>query len=145
MRELSVLPDGERITLSLRRSTRNVKGGKSAVARTFQFNSDRGRHITKFASDFVMSPLVRAPELHVGCMRLAAGGSVGYHQATSPQLFAVVEGSGWIASGRERKLEPIATGGAVIWDAGEWHEVGTDEGLVAIVVEGPQVGEDAGL
>ena len=86
-----------------------------------------------------MSPLVRARELHVGCMRLGPGGSVGYHQATTPQLFAVVEGSGWISSGKDRVHEPISSGGAVLWDEGEWHEVGTDNGLVAIVVEGAQL------
>ena len=86
-----------------------------------------------------MSPLVRASELHVGCMRLGPGGSVGYHQATTPQLFAVVEGSGWISSGEERLREPISSGVAVLWDEGEWHEVGTDGGLVAIVVEGAQI------
>jgi len=87
-----------------------------------------------------MAPLVRAADLHVGCMRLAAGGSVGYHQATAPQLFAVVEGSGWIASGEARDREAISAGSAVVWDEGEWHEVGTDGGLVAIVVEGASVG-----
>lgn len=86
-----------------------------------------------------MSPLVRASDLHVGCMRLEPGGSVGYHQATTPQLFAVVEGSGWISSGEERLREPISSGGAVLWDEGEWHEVGSDDGLVAIVVEGAQL------
>lgn len=75
-------------------------------------------------------------------MRLQAGGSVGYHQATTPQLFAVVDGAGWIRSGETEQREPITAGEAVIWESGEWHAVGTDHGLVAIVVEGPQVGED---
>lgn len=111
------------------------------IARTFSFDAEAGRHVTAFGSDFVMSPLVRSSELHVGCMRLQAGGSVGYHQATTPQLFAVVDGAGWIRSDETEQREPISAGRAVIWESGEWHEVGTDEGLVAIVVEGPQVGE----
>ena len=73
-------------------------------------------------------------------MRLGPGGSVGYHQASTPQLFAVLEGVGWITSGQDRARETIAAGGGVIWDEGEWHEVGTDTGLVAIVVEGREVG-----
>lgn len=97
--------------------------------------------MTRFGSDFLMSPLVRSPELHVGCMRLRPGGAVGYHQATTRQLFAVVEGTGWTRSGEAGRREPISAGGAVIWESGEWHEVGTDDGLVAIVVEGPQVGD----
>ena len=86
-----------------------------------------------------MSALVRSADLHVGCMRLDPGGSVGYHQATTPQLFAVVEGSGWISSGQERRRLPISSGGAVVWATGEWHEVGTEHGLVAIVVEAPEL------
>jgi quercetin dioxygenase-like cupin family protein len=86
-----------------------------------------------------MSPLVRSSELHIACMRLAPGGSVGYHQATTPQLFAVVEGTGWVSSGDKRIHEPISAGGAVLWDEGEWHEVGSDRGLVAIVVEAAQL------
>jgi len=86
-----------------------------------------------------MAPLVRTADLHAGCIRLGAGGSVGFHQATAPQLFAVVDGSGWIASGQARDREPISAGVAVVWDEGEWHEVGTDDGLVAIVVEGAGV------
>jgi quercetin dioxygenase-like cupin family protein len=72
-------------------------------------------------------------------MRLGPGGSVGYHQATTPQLFAVVAGSGWVSSGDERTHEPISAGDAVLWDEGEWHEVGTDVGLVAFVVEAGQL------
>ena len=87
----------------------------------------------------MISPLVRAADLHVGCMRLAPGGSVGYHQATVAQVFAVVEGRGWTVSGEERRRDPITAGEAVVWDEGEWHEVGTEEGLVAIVVEATQV------
>ena len=86
-----------------------------------------------------MTRLVDNADLFVGCMRLAAGGSVGYHQATTMQLFAVIEGSGWISSGDERVREPISSGGAVLWSEGEWHEVGTEGGLVAIVVEGGQL------
>lgn len=72
-------------------------------------------------------------------MRLGPGGSIGYHQASAPQLFAVVEGTGWTACGPDRRREPISAGGAVAWDVGEWHEVGSDEGLVAIVIEGAGV------
>jgi hypothetical protein len=64
---------------------------------------------------------------------------VGYHQASVAQLFAVVEGSGWISSGEQHVRQPISSGGAVLWSEGEWHEVETEGGLVAIVVEGAQL------
>ena len=86
-----------------------------------------------------MTPLARSAQLHVACMRLDPGGSVGYHQASTAQLFAVVEGSGWISSGQDRLRQPISSGGAVVWATGEWHEVGTEHGLVAIVVEAAEL------
>lgn len=67
------------------------------------------------------------------------------HQASGAQLFAVVEGDGWIR-GQEGERTRIASGDAVFWEAGEWHETGTDAGLVALVVESPSLvaGEQLG-
>ena len=67
-------------------------------------------------------------------MRLAAGGLVGLHQASGPQLLAVVEGEGWIRS-NDAGRTAISAGDAVFWDAGEWHETGSEAGLVALVIE----------
>jgi quercetin dioxygenase-like cupin family protein len=75
-----------------------------------------------------------APEAHVVVIEIGAGGTVGRHPAASQQLFAVVRGSGWVA-GAGGSREAIASGEAVLWDAGEEHESGSDEGLIAVVVE----------
>ena len=104
------------------------------MARTFRFDADLGRHITRFGSDFVQSRLFHSGDLHVSCMRLQPGGLIGMHPAGTPQLLAVVEGEGWIR-GEDGDITPISAGGAVFWTAGEMHETGTDSGLVAIVIE----------
>ena len=75
-----------------------------------------------------------ASEAHVAGIAIGAGGIVGRHPASAQQLFVVVQGSGWVAGG-DGEREPIATGEAVLWDAGEDHQSGTDEGLTALVVE----------
>lgn len=67
-------------------------------------------------------------------MRLAAGGLVALHRASGPQLLAVVEGEGWIR-GHDAARTAISVGDAVFWEAGEWHETGSDAGLVALVIE----------
>jgi len=72
-------------------------------------------------------------ETRVSLLELAAGGIVGEHPATSPQLFLVVAGSGWVRVGEDRRaIEPWQ---AALWEAGERHESGSDGGLTAVVVE----------
>jgi mannose-6-phosphate isomerase-like protein (cupin superfamily) len=91
------------------------------------------REIDRFES---VAALVRrvAAEAHVAVIAIGAGGTVGRHPAAAQQLFVVVRGSGWVAGGDGRR-EPITAGEAVLWDAGEDHQSGTDEGLAALVVE----------
>jgi quercetin dioxygenase-like cupin family protein len=71
-------------------------------------------------------------------MRLAAGGLIGLHQASCPQLLAIVEGEGWFR-GKDEPRTYIRAGEAIFWDAGEWHETGSDVGLVALVIESPHL------
>ena len=75
-----------------------------------------------------------APEAHVVVIELGAGGTVERHPAAAQQLFAVLRGSGWVAGGDGVRHE-IRAGEAVLWDAGEEHESGSDLGLTALVVE----------
>jgi quercetin dioxygenase-like cupin family protein len=67
-------------------------------------------------------------------MHIGAGGIVGYHQATVRQLFLVVAGTGWVR-GTDESRQPIAAGQAAYWEAGEWHESGSQDGMTAIVIE----------
>ena len=75
-----------------------------------------------------------AAEAHAVVIEIAPGGVVARHPAVVPQLFVVVSGSGWV-SGANGEREPIQAGEAVLWDPGEEHESGSDEGMTALVVE----------
>lgn len=101
----------------------------------FRFDASAGRHITQYGSDFTMTPLARPEgDVRIGCMYLDAGNVVGYHQATTPQLFLVVAGEGWVR-GPEEERQTIHAGQAAFWSGGEWHAAGTDTGMTAVVVE----------
>ncbi len=74
----------------------------------FRFDTAVGRSMTQFNSNFVLSPILRTGQAaHISCMHIGAGGVVGYHQATVPQLLLVIGGSGWVTSA-DRAPHPIA-------------------------------------
>ena len=75
-----------------------------------------------------------AAAAHVVVIEVGPGGVVARHPAVGAQLFGVVRGSGWV-SGGDGEREPIAAGDAVLWEPGEEHESGSDEGMTALVVE----------
>jgi quercetin dioxygenase-like cupin family protein len=75
----------------------------------------------------------RIARFHIG-----AGGRIARHPATSRQLLAVVEGSGWV-SGDDGEAQQITSGEAVVWEEGEEHKTGSDDGMIAIVVESPEL------
>ena len=109
---------------------------KSSTVNIYRFDADVGRSIDNFGSvNFILSRIAQlTAQARVSCFHLGAKGKVGYHQAVTPQLFLVVQGEGWVrdkTSGRG----PIKMGYAVFWDSGEWHESGTDAGMIAIVIE----------
>jgi quercetin dioxygenase-like cupin family protein len=103
--------------------------------KTIDFRAEVAQHVERYGSDFSMSRLVHTDHLHVGCMRFESGGSVGCHRAATHQLFAVVEGEGWVRGDGPERV-PIKAGEAVFCESGEEHEAGTDFGMVAIVIEG---------
>jgi quercetin dioxygenase-like cupin family protein len=71
---------------------------------------------------------------HAVVIELGPGGIVGRHPASVAQLFVVVRGSGWV-SGGDGKREQIQEGEAVVWEPGEEHESGSDDGMRVLVVE----------
>lgn len=94
-----------------------------------------GRQIEDHGSNFRMSRLIQTEAIHVGCVYLKAGGLVGYHRASAHQLFVVTQGDGWVrAEGPAR--HSMRAGQAAFWPAGEFHEAGTDTGMMVIVIEG---------
>jgi hypothetical protein len=109
--------------------------------RTSNFGPEAGRHVDRHGSDFRLSRLAHLQDIHVGCLYLGPGGLVGYHPAATYQLFAVVEGDGWVR-GEGAEWVPIRAGQAAVWEPGEHHEAGTDVGMTAIVVETEALGGD---
>jgi len=116
--------------------------------RLFSFEPNRGKPLTQWVDtkgvshrvDPKTSKVVIAPVFssevasRFACFHIGEGGFIPRHPATGPQLFAVLEGSGWVSGDDGRKV-PIRAGQAAYWEPGESHESGTDGGMRAIVVE----------
>ena len=79
--------------------------------------------------------IVHGSPFQAAIFRVAPGGRIARHPATYPQILAVLEGSGEV-SGAGGGAEPIESGEAVFWPAGEEHETKTAAGLTALIVEG---------
>ncbi len=62
-------------------------------------------------------------------MHVQPNGVIGLHQVVGLQLFLVVQGEGWVR-GTESTRTVIQAGQAVFWENGEWHETGTETGLI---------------
>ena len=103
----------------------------------FRFDPNVGRNIDAYGSrQAMLSPIGQVDgKITVVCFYLQAGGVIGYHPAAMPQLFMVVQGEGEVR-GEEEQWVAIQAGQAAFWQAGEGHETTTENGLVAIVIEG---------
>ena len=102
----------------------------------FAFDPSVGHPVRLFGGDFVLSPLIGATDTaRTVCMHLQPGDAVGEHEATTGQLFCVVVGEGWVSGGdgEPRGIRPFQ---AAYWVPGERHAAGTDNGMVAVVLEG---------
>ncbi|HKV83983.1 MAG TPA: cupin domain-containing protein [Ktedonobacterales bacterium] len=114
--------------------------------RRFRFDATTGHAITQFGSERAAITGIQrttAP-VQIACMHIGAGGVVGYHQATTRQLFLVVAGDGWV-TGADRVQHPLSAGEAAFWDAGEWHESGSVSGMTVIVIEGNELVPDQAM
>ena len=102
----------------------------------FRFDPEVGRNIDQYqSSNFIISRVAHLPdEAVIHCAYLQPNGSIGYHRATLPQLFLVVQGAGWVRGETPGKT-PIKAGQAAYWDKDEWHESGTETGMTAIIIE----------
>jgi GrpB-like predicted nucleotidyltransferase (UPF0157 family)/quercetin dioxygenase-like cupin family protein len=102
----------------------------------FTFEEQVSIPISSFGSRFRIGPLTDTDSgVRVQVMHLPPGGLIGRHKATTTQLFAVVQGSGW-GSGADGRRRILRTGFAALWAEGEEHEAGSDPGLTAVCVEG---------
>jgi quercetin dioxygenase-like cupin family protein len=71
-------------------------------------------------------------------LRFEPGGRLRRHPAASPQVLAVLEGSGEV-SGATGVVEPIGAGEAVFFHEGEDHEMKSEAGLTVLIIEGEHV------
>lgn len=107
--------------------------------RFYKFNNDKGKRITKFNSNFVMSQIIHTDKVtKIAHMHLEVNGVVGYHQAVVPQLLLILNGEGY-ARGEEDEYFKVAAGDAVYWEKDEWHETKSEKGLSAIVIESEEL------
>ena len=85
-----------------------------------------------------VAPLTTRPgsgcSVKAAIFRLGPSARLRRHPATLPQILAVLEGSGRV-SGSDGEFQPIGSGEAVFWLAGEEHETETDTGLTALILE----------
>jgi len=104
----------------------------------FRFDPEVGKSIDAYGSvGFVISKLVRVfDKTDIKCAYLSPNGVIGYHQTAKDQLFVVVWGDGWVRGETRGSRCPIKAGQAAFWQEGEWHEVGTETGMVVILFEG---------
>lgn len=103
----------------------------------FRFDAATSKPVTQFGSSNVhVTHLVKGlNDASVVCMQVSKGGMIGYHQTVENQLFLVVQGSGWVR-GTDAQRWPITAGEAALWRAGEFHESGSEAGMLVIIVEG---------
>jgi quercetin dioxygenase-like cupin family protein len=81
-----------------------------------------------------IAPLTAPGQVQAAIFRFAAGGRIVRHPSTGSQIFAVLEGEGRV-SGADGESEPIGEGEAVFWAAGDEHEVESETGLTAVILE----------
>jgi quercetin dioxygenase-like cupin family protein len=86
-----------------------------------------------------MAPLTQPFEegalVQAAIFRFEPGGRIRRHPGTYPQILAVLEGSGEV-SGENGVDEPIGAGEAVFLHEGEDHEMKSEAGLMALIIEG---------
>ena len=102
------------------------------------FTFDRAeRAICRFGSQGARATRIAAGEgvVHLTCLSIGPGGTLGAHPASVAQIFLVVAGEGWV-SGPDGTSIPVTAGTGIRWEAEEVHASGSATGLTAIAVEG---------
>jgi quercetin dioxygenase-like cupin family protein len=73
-------------------------------------------------------------ESHAYLVRFERGGAIGPHPAEFGQLFAPMEGSGWIEGG-DGMRHSIRPGQVAFVERGEMHAKGSDGGMTALMIQ----------
>jgi hypothetical protein len=102
----------------------------------FRFDRETGGSIDRFnSSGFTLTRVAHLlEETMIQYAYLEPNGLVGYHPATVPQLFLVVQGEGWVR-GQAPERTRIQAGQGAYWEKGEGHEAGTETGMSAMIIE----------
>lgn len=97
-----------------------------------------GREVETYNSRGVLMhqlPAAAIPDqTHVHIAHLEAGGTIGAHPASVPQVFMVIEGEGLVA-GSDGIPRPISAGQAALWQTGETHQSWASTAMVVVIVE----------
>jgi quercetin dioxygenase-like cupin family protein len=103
----------------------------------FRFDPEAGKEIEQFGSvKAIISKILHLEEEAViSSVYVQPGGKIGYHQAVTPQLFLLVQGEGWVKGEIDETLA-VQEGQAIFWEQGEWHESGSEKGMIAVIIEG---------
>jgi quercetin dioxygenase-like cupin family protein len=72
--------------------------------------------------------------VRVSLGRYEPGSELGRHPTGSWQAFAIVDGGGWVEGGDGARVE-VAAGDVVVWEPGEEHTSGTDDGMLVSIVQ----------
>jgi quercetin dioxygenase-like cupin family protein len=72
-------------------------------------------------------------ESHAYVLHFEAGGEIGEHETSFGQLFVVVDGAGWVASGSDR--HDVEVGDAVFLPRGVMHAKGSRSGMTAVMIQ----------
>lgn len=106
----------------------------------FSFASDvafvpRGDLLDRVTVAPLTAPHEEGAVIQAAIFRFEPGGRLLRHPATNPQILAVLDGSGEV-SGAGGVDEAIEAGEAVFLHEGEEHEMKSDVGLTALIIEG---------
>ena len=81
------------------------------------------------------APFEEGALVQAAIFRIEPGGRIRRHPGTYPQIIAVLAGSGEV-SGANGVDEPIVAGEAVFLHEGEDHEMKSEAGPTALIIEG---------
>jgi quercetin dioxygenase-like cupin family protein len=115
-----------------------------AHVRVFEFRQDSERQVTDWASEGVRASALLKVDVtaDISSLRFEAGAALGRHPTGRQQLFAVINGEGWV-SGPDGARHAIVAGQAVLWEKGESHESGSAAGMSVIVIQAEHLDPDS--
>jgi quercetin dioxygenase-like cupin family protein len=103
------------------------------------FDRSHGHEIEAHGSiGFAVQALVRAPDVAVTVLHVAAGGEIGRHPAPVDQLLLITAGRGRVQGG-DGEWREVTVGDAVLWKAGEQHVTRATEPITAVTIEMPDL------